>query len=317
MGLGAVKRGVAPAVFLLLVVGLPASAQTEEPPATAATDAGEEQEHHAPGHEALSDLGILNFFSQGWNVKWVHRHRYTPDMALLKVTTNFLEQEFRLDYANTQIANNPTLVASDLLNGLIAYALNRRFMLEIIANYQWNIKKSGSPANGAGGGFLVRFQLIDNPTQSYDFQIRISGPNRPIGQTQTSMQYSLSGWQDMHALIPALGRFGLYYSFTYENLLGPLPKPGARSNDISYDISLAETWTSPDVPVVGNLTTFVEFFGTTDLDGTSTTPTVISVTPGVRFWLVPKNSLTFGAELPLVSNPPFDIIYRLTYILNF
>ncbi|HMK74237.1 MAG TPA: hypothetical protein VK454_12910 [Myxococcaceae bacterium] len=317
MDLSAVRRAVVPAVFPLLVVALPARAQTEEPPAAVASDAGEQHPQPAGGHQELSDLGILNFFSEGWNVKWVHRHRYTPDMALLKVTTNFLEQEFRLDYANTQIANNTTLVASDLLNGLIAYALNRRFMLEIIANYQWNIKKSGSPANGAGGGFLVRFQLVDNPTQSYDFQVRISGPNRPIGQTQTSMQYSLSGWQDMHALIPALGRFGLYYSFTYENLLGPLPKAGARSNDISYDISFAETWTSPDVPVVGNFTTFVEFFGTTDLDGTSTTPTVISVTPGVRFWLIPKNSLTLGLELPLVSTPPFNIIYRLTYILNF
>jgi hypothetical protein len=311
------RRRARAALVLLAVVALPASAQTEEPPVAVATDAGEKPVQHGAGHQELSDLGILNFFSEGWNEKWVHRHRYTPDMALLKVTTNFLEQEFRLDYANTQIANNATLVASDFLNGLIAYALNRRFMLEIIANYQWNIKKSGSPANGAGGGFLVRFQLVDNPTQSYDFQVRVSPPNRPIGQTQTSMQYSLSGWQDMHALIPALGRFGLYYSFTYENLLGPLPKAGARSNDISYDISLAETWTSSETPVVGNFTTFVEFFGTTDLDGTSTTPTVISVTPGIRFWFVPKNSLTFGVELPLVSTPPFNIIYRLTYILNF
>jgi hypothetical protein len=303
------RSALASAVIGLALLGArTARAQTE----------GETPEHGSgAAHAEPSDLGVLDFFSAGWNQEWVHRHRRTPDMALLKVTTNFLEREFRLDYVNTQIANNAKLVASDLINGLMAYGLNRRLMLEVIANYQWNIGKTGSPANGAGIGFLARFQLVDNPTQSYSFQYRISPPNRPIGQTQTSMTHSLSGWQDIEALIPALTRVGLYFSFQYENLLGPLPKPGARSNDISYDISFAKTWTSPEMMVIGNFTTFLEFFGTTDLDGSSASPTVITITPGIRFWLIPKNSLTFGVEFPLTTTPPASVTYRATYILNF
>jgi len=316
------------AIFVFVVAGgRGAVAQSETPPVTESAPAVEtapakeaepaEASRHGAHHEELSDLGVLDFFTEGWNQEWKHRHRYTPDMALLRVTTNFLEREFRLDFVNTQTANNTKVAATDLLNGLIAYGLNRRLMLEVIANYQWNVGYHGSPANGAGTGFLARFQLVDTATESYSFQVRVSPPNRPIGQTQTSMQYSLAGWQDMHALIPALGRFGLYYSFTYENLLGPLPKPGARSNDISYDISFAETWTPPDMPVIGNFTTFLEFYGTTDLDGTSTSPTVITITPGIRFWFAPLNSFTFGVDFPITSTPPLSVAYRATYILNF
>ncbi len=264
----------------------------------------------------LSDLSIANFFTEGWNQEWAKWRRDTPDMALLRATTNFLERELRADYAKTDVAGSATLDSTDFVNVLMAYGLNRRLMLEVIGNYQWNDPVHGPQVSGSGAAFLTRFQLLENATQSYALQARVSAPNKGIGQTQTSLSFALAGWQDVHAWVPALGRFGLYYSFQYEDLVGP-HRVGQTRNDVSYDISIAETWTSPSTPVFGNLTTFLEAFGQTFLDGTSSGKTNVTLTPGVRFWFVPENSFTFGVDLPVSRAPAVHAVYRATYILNF
>jgi len=260
------------------------------------------------------NLGLYNFF-KGWDEEWHVRKRKTPDMAILKATTNFLERELRLDFVLTDVRTGKT-EAQYLSQGLIAYGVSRRLMLEVITNYQWNAQQTGAPVNGAGGGALVRVQLVENDTQSYAIQAKLAVPNRPIGQTQTSMAYSLTGWQDLHALVPFLDRVGLYYSFTWENLLGA-HATGARQNDISYDLSVAKTWTAADAAVFGKFTTFLEFYGTTDLDGAHAGWTVFTITPGIRFWFLPVHSLIAGVDIPVSSNPTFALVYRVTYIMNF
>jgi hypothetical protein len=282
--------------------------------ATAAAVVVGPEEHVTTAH--LSNLSIGNFFTEGWNQDWEKWRHHTPDMALLRVTTNFLERELRADYANTSVANSTTLDSTDFLNMLIAYGVNRRLMLEVIGNYQWNDPVHPPPVSGSGAAFLTRFQLIENADQSYSFQARVSAPNKGIGGTQTSLQFGLAGWQDVHSWVPALGRFGLYYSFQYENLLGP-HKPGATQNDIGYDVSLAETWTAPSTRFFGNFTTFVELFGQTFLDGASSGKTNVTVTPGFRFWFVPENSISFGVDFPVSGRPAIHSVYRATYILNF
>lgn len=262
-----------------------------------------------------ADLTLGNFFSRGWTDSWEHRHRDTPDMALLRVTTNFLEREARFDYVGTVTSGNPKLDATHFANGLLAYGLSRRLMVEVVTNYQWNVAPKGAPANGAGGAALGRVQLVETADKSYALQVRASAANRGIGQTQSSLQYTLAGWQDLGALVAPLGRTGLYYSVQLENLFGT-HKPGARENDVAWAMAVAHTWTDAATPAFGNFTTFFEGAGTTDLDGANGGTTVFSVTPGVRFWFAPKNSLTFGADLPLTS-APFSVAYRATYILNF
>src|SRR5262249_54489676 len=48
----------------------------------------------------LSDLTLANFFTEGWNEESSKRRRAsgTPDLALLRVQTNFMEREFRFNY---------------------------------------------------------------------------------------------------------------------------------------------------------------------------------------------------------------------------
>ncbi len=264
----------------------------------------------------LSDLTLFNLFSEGWDQPWAKRERAAPDMALLRVTTNFLEREFRLDYARTNdIRNNPKLDSTDFLNGLIAYGLNRRLMIEAITNYQWNNARAGTDEDGAGGGGLVRLQLIDTSTSSYAAQVKVATPNKGIGQTQTSVSYALAGFNDLQSLLN-LNQVGLYYSFQYESLSGP-HKPGTREDDISYDLSLAKTWTDPNTPIFGNFTTFAEAFATTNLNGDKEGQTVFTITPGLRFWFARENSLILGVDLPVNDPHPFGNIVRATYILNF
>jgi hypothetical protein len=279
---------------------------------------GGEQEK---GDVEPSDLTLLTFFSEGWTEDWVKRSRKgrAPDMALLRVTTNFLEREFRLDYVYTNnVRNNKKVENSQLLNGLIAYGLNRRLMIEVISNYQWNEPPESSTAtkaNGAGAAALVRFALADTYDQAYGFQVRVSAPNRGIGQTTTTTSPSLAGFQDLQTLL-GLDQVGLYESITYDSASGP-HAAGARTQDVSYALSVAKSWTDRAVYPVGLFTTFLELFATTDLNGTTKYHTAVTLTPGVRFWFAHENSLTVGADFPVSEPHPFSNVFRVTYILNF
>jgi hypothetical protein len=262
------------------------------------------------------DLTLLNFFTEGWADPWVQRHRKTPDLALLRVTTNFLEREFRFDYQGTRHVNgNKKVESMDFINGLIAYGVDRRLMIEVVANYQWNHNDGTNIVDGAGAAVLARFQLVDTEESSYAFQFRASAPNKGIGQTATTLSPSLTGWQDLDAAI-GLDRVGLYYSVTWDNLSGPVAA-GARTNSLGYDVSLAKTWTDPKTSVVGNFTTFLEAFATTDLNGPTPHHTAVSLTPGIRFWFVPDNSLILGVDFPVSYPHPYSEVFRVTYILNF
>jgi hypothetical protein len=297
------------------------------------TDAGilfsetkEESEDSQDKHEELqpaepSELTLMNFFTEGWTQDWVKRSRRgrTPDMALLRVTTNFLERELRLDYTYTRgVKNNPKLDHSQFFNALIAYGLNRRLMIEVISNYQWNEPPSGSTTkktNGTGGAALVRFQLADTYDQCYGAQMRVSAPNRGIGQTAATLSPSLAGFQDLQTML-GLDRVGLYESFTYDAISGPHTF-GSRTQSISYDVSLAKSWTSPDLHPFGNFTSFLELFATTDLNGPTMHHTAVTLTPGFRFWFAHENSLTLGIDFPVSEPHPFMEVFRITYILNF
>ena len=307
------RPGLALTTLLLATLLAGVSARAEETGTKTKTGDG----YSGANEVALSDLTLSNFFSEGWRQPWAKRERAsgTPDMALLKVTTNFLERELRLDYTHTADVKKSRFQSQDMINGLIAYGLDRRIMVEVISNYQWNTPRTGPGVSGAGGGGLVRFALVDTELNSIAYQVRVAEPNRSIGQTQTSVQNALAGFTDMYPLL-GLYRVGLYYSVVYESLVGTRAK-GARTSDIAYDVSLAKTWTPPSTPILGNFTTFLEAFATTDLDGATEGHTPVTLTPGVRFWFYPENSFTFGVDIPVTHPKPFANVFRATYILNF
>ena len=306
---------------LFLAIGLASGSALGQEPRIQAAD-GSSSASDAPP----SDLTLFNFFTAGWGEPYVHREREsdTPDMALLRVQTNFLERELRIDYAHTTENKIPTARFSPLnsADALIAYGIDRRWQVSVITNYQFNdASNGGQGASGANGAVSVRFQLIDTELTSLAAQVRVDAPNRSLpNNTQTSIQYALAGFNDLYPLA-GLYRTGLYYSFAYQQLVGH-HNLGQPQNDVIYDLTVAKTWNDMRTPIFGQFTTFLEANFTTYLDGfgvgnLQNGETIGTLTPGTRFWLFPRNSLMFGVDLPVTNPKPFGEVYRATYILNF
>jgi hypothetical protein len=273
----------------------------------------------------LSDLTLWNFFSEGWNEDMVKRQRETgtPDLALLRVQTNFMERELRVNYFYESNINSKTQANLNNLDTFLAYAFNRRVMIEVFGNYQWIDTRQGPDIDGGAPQLIGRVQLIDTETSSYSFNFRAIAPDRGIGMKQTTFSYGLAGFEDLGYWLN-LNRVGLYYSALFDSLEGARA-PGAKQNDVQYDITVAKTLTSPETPFLGTFTVFVESFAQTDLDGANAGHTLMEITPGIRFNLGKlegvhfgkDNWILFGTDIPLAGPKPYDAIYRLSYIKNF
>jgi hypothetical protein len=272
------------------------------------------------------DLTLGNFFSAGWDDEWAKQVRDTgtPNLALLRVQTNFMEREFRANYyLEDDITSTKTRSLTDL-DMLIAWSFNRRLMIEVTGAYQWTDPRTGGvEENGGTPGLVTRVQLIDTESSSYSFNFKVAAPNQELGITQTTISYGLAGFEDL-AYWLGLKRVGFYYSFLFDSLTGP-GAAGAKHTDVGYDVTLAKTITDPDTPIFGSLTFFVENYAQTDLDGSTDGRTLVTVTPGVRFNLgkcgglnIGKdNWVMFGTDIPISDYKPWAAIYRFTYIKNF
>jgi hypothetical protein len=277
-------------------------------------------------NERLTDLTLANFFTAGWDESdRVKRERAsgTPDFALLRVQTNFMEREVRVNYFYESNINSPIRANLNNADAFIAYAFNHRFMLEVFGNYQWFDDRKGPDVDGGAPRIVGRVQLIDTELSSYTFNCQVVAPDRGIGQTQTTFSYGLAGFEDL-APILNLDRVGLYSSVLFDSLAGT-HAPGAVQNDVSYDITVAKTLTRPETPLIGDFTVFVENFAQTNLDGAVAGRTLVEITPGVRFNLGKSNRVRFGndnwilagVDIPVAGPRPYDAIYRLSYIKNF
>jgi hypothetical protein len=282
----------------------------------AAPVAGRADDHAEDGHAEPSDMGLGDFFSNGWSGPWVERHRATKDMALLRVETAFIETEFRVDFVHSNYRGDSLYTGGYGTKVSLAYAMNRRLHLEVSGVYAWNVLPGEPPVNGAAASAALRFQLVDTAAMNYAFQVELETPNRGIGEGGTAMSYYLAGWQDVSRWIPAVGPVGLYYSLKWENVLGDF-EPGEAHNYLAWDVSVARSWTPPDLPVVGNFTTFLEAWMETALDGDAAGKLNFTLTPGVRFWFLPENSLILGVDIPLNSGAPYSATWRATYFLGF
>jgi hypothetical protein len=288
-------------------------------------DGGQLGVQYATQKERPRDLTLSNFFAAGWDDDWAKQERDTgtPNMALLRVQTNFMEREFRMNYYVQNNVNSTTNKTLSDFDALIAWSFNRRFMLEITGAYQWIDPRSGViQENGGTPGLVGRVQLIDTESSSYSFNLKVVAPNDPLGTDQSTISYGLAGFEDL-AYWFDFRRVGLYYSFFFDTLAGP-EAAGAKRTDVAYDITLAKTIADPDTPILGNLTLFVENYAQNDTDGAHVGRTLVTITPGVRFNLGKTdlkmgkdNSILIGMDIPVSTYHPWDNLFRLTYIKNF
>ena len=270
-----------------------------------------------PAAEApvLTDLSLANFFGAGWNEPWVKRPHPdgAPDLTLLRVQSNLLLRSSRTDYYFERTTSSNKDRSVQYANELIEYALNRRLMLAAFGNYQWIDGRSAADRQGGAYGALLRLQLVDTPHASYAINYRAMAPNFGLGETQTLNSLALAGWHDLTPL--GLNRVGLYWHVQEETYFGPRAS-GGRQNDLTYDLSLAKTWTSPNA-VLGNFSTFLETYSKTDLDGRLHGQSVVMLTPGLRFNVQHSHVFMFGVDVPLSDPRPYDDLFRFTYIYCF
>ena len=270
-------------------------------------------------------LYLSNFFTAGWDEDFTRRSSEdrAPDLALLRVQTNFMERELRVNYFYENDVSSKTQRNLAELDYFIAYAWNRRFMLEVFGNDIWVDGQKPPNISGQTARFVGRVQLISAPESSYTFNFQAATPDEGLGVHQTTLSYGFAGFEDLtHRL--GLYRVGFYYSALFDTFAGP-GTTGAKHNDVQYDVTLAKTLTRPDTPFIGNFTVFLENFYQTDLDGTTSGHTIATLTPGVRFNLGKiqgiklglDNWLMFGVDLPIAGPIPYDAAYRFTYIKNF
>jgi hypothetical protein len=267
-----------------------------------------------------SNLTLSNFFTEGWNQEWTHRYTPggAPDMALLHVTTNFLEREFRFDFYSQRNKGSNSTGDVEFADALVAYGLNRRFMLEVVGNYELDNARSFGSSSAGAAALVGRVQLVDVPGSSLAFNLKVTSPYEGLTDKGTAKATTifpaLAGWQDLTCY--GLKKVGFYYSIGPDTFAGPV-NPGEKHNDLAYTVALAKTWTERDVPLYGNFTTFVEWYAVTNLDGDRTDSTTFNMTPGIRLHLTHNNVLIAGVDVPVASPHAFYETFRLTYIYDF
>lgn len=266
-------------------------------------------------HAQLTDLSLANFFSEGWSEPWTKRSRPdgAPDMTLLRVQTNLLVRSLRTDYFSERPLESSDERRVQFLNQLVEIPFNRRLMIALFGSYEWIDLRDGEDEDGGTWGGFARFQLIDTQRASYALNIRAAAPNDGLGDQRTTLSFALAGWHDLTPL--GLDRMGLYWHVQEETFLGPR-SPGAKGNDLTTAVSLARTWTSPDA-LLGNLSTFIEAYAKTDLDGRNAGDSVVTLTPGLRCTFAHRHVVMAGVDLPVSSPRPYERLLRLSYIYSF
>jgi hypothetical protein len=263
----------------------------------------------------LSNLTVANFFSDGWDQVWVKRPNPggAPDLALLRVQTNFLAQYFRADFFTEQGLNSSKNRTMDLYDVVMGKSLNRRLMISATAYYEWLQSRVHNDTDASSFALAGRLQLIDIPGSAYDLNLKVISPAKDVGNDLTTITYSLAGWQDLTPY--GLNRVGLYFSVQGDNYAGPHPI-GSKETDVAYDVSLAKTWTEPNA-ALQNFTTFAELYGQTDLSGSTSGKTVFTLTPGFRAGIGHNQILMAGVDLPVSHPRPYNWALRLAYILDY
>lgn len=275
---------------------------------------GETRESEVLGSK-LPDLSLGNFFSEGWSEPWVKRSRPdgAPDLTLLRVQTNLLVRSLRTDYFYEKPLESSGERRTQYLNQLVEYPFNRRLMIALFGNHEWVDLRDGENESGGAFGGFARFQLVDTARASYALNVRAASPNDGLGEKRTTLSFALAGWHDLTPL--GLDRMGLYWHVQEETFLGPRA-PGAKGNDLTYAVSLAKTWTRPDA-ALGNLSTFVEAYAKTDLDGEKAGHSVVTLTPGLRCTFAHHHVVMAGVELPVSRPRPYEQVLRISYIYSF
>jgi len=239
--------------------------------------------------------------------------RRTPDLVLLRVQTNFLEHDLRLDSTyQDRITGTPARSATDF-DIRLAVPVDTVWMIGVIGNYRWLEEVNRPNENGAAVSVFGRVQMIEEVESSYAFTLEISSPNKGVENDRTQVSAGVAGFEDLDALLGFDG-VGLYADLQLQHSTSRGQVDGG--NQLAYVVSMAKTWTG-DLLGTARLSVFEELGGTTQIDQGSGGRTTLSITPGFRFDPSPAHAFLAGVDFPLTHPHGFGELFRISYIYSF
>ncbi|MGE0827326.1 MAG: hypothetical protein AB7G75_09590 [Candidatus Binatia bacterium] len=267
-----------------------------------------------PPEERRQDLGLRNFFTEGWTDGWAEPDEGpddAPRFRLLRMQRAFWEREVRLTYNHTFGADGGEV---DEQEGEFELELpiSRRFLIEFEGGFV-GLQLDGRSWKRRGGDLKIIPEVMLMETHdlssSSGLVIRTPTGSKAVGEEHLSLTPYLALWRDLGH------RIGLH---TYLGAEFPIDDfgPGAPDAVVQYGIAPAITVTPKATPYLGNLTFFLETNGETDCGGTHdrTTATLL---PGAR-WLVLKDVwVAAGYEFPVTNTEVLDGRAWVSFYVDF
>lgn len=250
-----------------------------------------------PAEKQRQDLTFKNFFTYGWDVGWKEPDEGpndAPRFGLLRIQRAFWEREIRLVHSYTFGVDGGAADEQEL-EMEVELPINRRFLIEFEPAVS-SVRANGRSWDFGAGDLKVIPQVMLWETKDLSFSsilvVRTPTGTRRVGEGRTSLMPSLALWTDLGE------RSGLHTFFGAEFPLDGY-EAGHRDAVLQYGIAPAKTVTSKDTLLLGNLTFFAEFNGTTDMGRQK--QTTLTLLPGVRWLLFKDFWLATGYEFPLTG----------------
>lgn len=252
------------------------------------------------------DLTFSNFFSEGWKFSQWEEPEQEPDQSprfrLLKIPATVFEREIRMNYSFTNNGDSGKL-DEQKWEFEFEMPVSRRLLIEVEPAIVAVSPENDDDHSGLGDtSFITRVMLMETRNTTLlsllDIKIPTGNEDLGLGSGMTTIRPGIGMWRDLG------GHFALHSFLKLD-----IPAGGKSDEDpdttIIYGSALTKTVTPKDTPFFGNLTFFVEFNGSSDMESDDDT-TVVSILPGARwnlgrdFWLMP------GVEFPVIERDEFD-----------
>lgn len=239
--------------------------------------------------------------------------RRTPNLELLRVQASFLERDVRGDYSYEDDERGSGIRATTAASIRLAVPIDSDLMVAVTLNHEWLDEEDRPDENGSGGSVLGRLKINEDADSSYAFNLRVTAPDKSVGNDKTSIAMIVSGFEDLDALL-GLDRVGVYADLGFQHSTGRGQLDGG--NEMTYALSLAKTWGDRN-PTGWQVSPFLELAGTTQLDQGAGGRTTLSLTPGLRIDLLPAHAFLAGVDVPLTHPHGFGQTFRISYIFSF
>ena len=235
-----------------------------------------------------------------------------PFMHALRTEHAFIERKVELQFADSWGADGGEVDETELEMELF-WAINNRMAVVVEAPIIFLDPETGPKESGVGDlevGF--RFVAFNAEYTLLTFGLNVVAPT---GDDERDLGAGHAALEPV-----ALGLFDLGCGTTLQTEVGfELPVDvDEPENEFIYNVALGHTFLGTECNSFFRwVTPFIEFNGTSALNGDDSGHTVIDVTPGVSWQFSRKSEVAVGYSRPITGDRNFDDQFRIAYYRHF